>query len=436
MKYDTNKHTGCRLLLLAAIVAMSAVLVPAVAVAEERSEGDLKNRQAISRPSGEMIFINDEIYGLSRLADAADKYRPAVADPSCLKEVSFIVAGEVRSPGEYSLPAPISLLSALLAAGGPTASGSMRHVQVFHDGSLLGEYDLYGFINEGRIVDDFIFNGGEHIVVMPHGARVSVSGSVATPAVFELKPEEMNLGRLFDLCGGFARSRNTHRVEVVRIEAGSRNLAFSANVRSGLPDFRLQAGDRVNVYEVTGGRPLASVQLPDGSVRDFSLQRVSRISHLLKEVQPLLDNVASGYAELLREGRPDRKFEVVGILWLDLLQMMAAGDMSQDLILRPGDRLVFFERNFIEKKPVVGLEVSGQSPVFTDYRAGMKISDLLQAADVELPHQLGRARVNRRKLHGARLESIGIMINLSAARRGDELHNIELQPFDSMVIQP
>lgn len=440
MTYDSKKQTGSFLLRLALIIAMASIQSPGLLRAEERSafSSDIVEAAGES-PTSLPVQMADEFYGASRLARAAERYYPATADSNCVGEVSFIVAGEVRSPGEYSLPAPINLLSALLAAGGPTPAGSMRQVQVYHDGSLLGEFDLYGFFNEGRIVDDFIFNGGEHVVVMPHGARVSVSGSVAAPAVFELKPDELNLQQLFELCGGFAGKYEAYRIEVIRVAESRRNIAFSADVsaEARVPDFKLIDGDRVSVYENTGSRPgLAFVQFPDGSSRKVVLHKIMRLSHLLDDLQPLPDNISKSYAEILRVGRPDKKYEVIGISIEGLSKMIAAGDSSHDLVIRPGDRLVLFDRDFIEKKPVVGLEIRGQSPMFTDYRPGMKISDLLKTIEVELPGKQSRAKINRRRLSGARLESMGLQVNLSAARRGSKRHDVELQPFDVLVIQP
>ncbi len=436
---NSVKHVGSCLSVLLAFFFMTSVLLPGDLIAEEISMLSPDTALSAAEVAGVPVNMADELFGVTRLADAAEKYHPANADSERHGNVSFIVAGEVRNPGEYSLSAPINLLSALLAAGGPTPAGNMRQVQVFLDGNLLGEFDLYGFLHEGRIVDDFVFNGGEHVMVLPHGPRVCVSGHVTAPAIYELLPEEMNLQRLLQICGGFAGGRRSHRVEIIRIEGSSRNIVFSKDVRTGkkIPSFALQAGDRVNVYENVGNQPgIAFVQLPDGSSREFSLRRLTRVSQMLEELQPLPTHIALSYAELLREGRPDKKYEVIGISLEALSRMIELGDTSHDLILRPGDRLMLFDREFIEKKPVVGMALKGQMPIFTDFRPGMKISDLFQATDFELKGKPARASINRRSLSGVRLESTSLLVDLSAVRRGDCRHDIELQAFDILVIQP
>jgi protein involved in polysaccharide export with SLBB domain len=439
MKCSSQKQIESFLQRLAMVTALLAISSQGVAIAQEPPDCFGDGRSEISQSRETTLNMVEELYGASRLSEVADKYHLAGGDPNCPGNVSFIVAGEVRSPGEYNLQAPINLLNVILAAGGPTRAGSMRQIHVYLDGSLVGEFDLYDFFYEGQAVGDYILNGGEQVVVMPHGALVSVSGNVMSPAVFELKPEEENLQKLFDLCGGFAGDEDSYRIEVVRVIAAMRKTVFSAYMKKGkkIPSFKLEAGDRVSVFETPAGvEGRAWVQFPDSSMRAFSLNKIERVSHLLKELQPLSDKIATSYAELLREGRPDKKYEVVGISLSVLSQMIAAGDYSHDLILRPGDRLMLFDRDFIEKKPVVGIEISGQLPIFTDYKPGMKISDLLQIMDVELPGGSEYARMIRRSLHGVQLESASFQIELSAASRGSQRHNVLLQPFDVLVIQP
>jgi hypothetical protein len=244
---------------------------------------------------------------------------------------------------------------------------------------------------------------------------------------------------MMEYCGGFSGGEGIYRVEIVRVEDLKRDVVFSSDIKSDAkkPDFKLVAGDRVSVYKKVGKLPgMASVQFPDGSRREFSLGNFARLSHLLKELEPFAENVSQSYAELLRAGRSDKKYEVVGISIEALSSMFVAGDTSYDLVLRPGDSLMLFDREFIEKKPVVGLEIIGQTPVFTDYKTGMKISDLLRAIEVELPGRARNARINRRRLSGVKIESSSLLDDISAVRRGSRRHDVELQPFDVLMIQP
>ncbi|MBU1105498.1 MAG: SLBB domain-containing protein [Candidatus Riflebacteria bacterium] len=380
-----------------------------------------------------------EIYGLRQMAEAVHGYRRGKAsNKETGRQISFIIAGEVGSPGEYELRSPVNLLAAVLSAGGPSEDGSMRRVEVYQAGSLLGEFDLYSFLTEGRIADDFVFNGGEQIVVLPHGPRISVTGGVARSALFELKPEEMRLDRALALAG-MPEDAGVYRVEVVRVDGSKRYTVYSFDYQRGraIVPYRLESGDQIHVLKcekLLQARVYA--QLP-GQLRQALGYRLDlRITDLLRELDPLPGNVSLSYAEILREGRPDKKYEVISISIDVLLRQIAAGDFSNDLIIRPGDLLMLFDREFLEKKPVVGLEIKGQPLVFVNFKPGMKIWDLLKEGRVKLSRKRTKSTVYRRQLNGSQLDVVSLGVDVGAAQRKNERHNIELQPFDTLQIQP
>ncbi|EKD82826.1 MAG: Polysaccharide export protein, partial [uncultured bacterium] len=267
--------------------------------------------------------------------------------------------------------------------------------------------------------------------------RVSVSGSVNTPAAFELKAGEMELGKVLLLAGGFSSGSGSHRIEVVRISDSKRLTVFSAEVHSGadIPAFSLESGDRIYVSRISSGAEKVYMQLPGQPRRDIAYRPNIRVSDLIAALNPLPENVALNYAEVLREGRSDKKYDVIGISIDVLLQQIKAGDMSQDLIMRPGDRLMLFDREFLDKKPVVGLEIKGQPLMLIDFKPGMKISDLLECSNLMLPSGKLRANIHRRQLNGSRLDVVSLVVELNAVRRRNQRQDIELQPFDTLMIQ-
>ena len=97
---------------------------------------------------------------------------------------------------------------------------------------------------------------------------------------------------------------------------------------------------------------------------------------------------------------------------------------------------MLFDREFFNKKPVVGIELKGQTPYFTEFHAGMKLSDLLYAIPVDLPLRPAHAVIVRRNLRGSKLEMVSMTVDPAAARLGNRRYDIELQPFDLLVVQP
>src|SRR5207302_2247369 len=66
-----------------------------------------------------------------------------------LRMVRVYVVGDVVKPGAYEVSALSTPLSALLAAGGPTDSGSLRTVRHMRGNKLVEEVDLYNLLLKG-----------------------------------------------------------------------------------------------------------------------------------------------------------------------------------------------------------------------------------------------------------------------------------------------
>jgi protein involved in polysaccharide export with SLBB domain len=72
-----------------------------------------------------------------------------------LRTVRVYVVGDVQRPGAYDLLSLATPLTALYAAGGPTAAGSLRIMRHLRNDQPVGEIDLYDFLLHGvRPQDD------------------------------------------------------------------------------------------------------------------------------------------------------------------------------------------------------------------------------------------------------------------------------------------
>ena len=65
---------------------------------------------------------------------------------SRLRTFRVYVVGDVQRPGAYEISSLASPVSALYAAGGPTAIGSLRSVKHYRGKQLVGTVDLYDFL--------------------------------------------------------------------------------------------------------------------------------------------------------------------------------------------------------------------------------------------------------------------------------------------------
>ncbi len=135
-----------------------------------------------------------------------------------LRGVKVFVVGPAHKPGVYTLSSQSSLLSAVVAAGGPGPNGSMRRIGLKRDGALVSELDVYDFLVLGDKSKDVQLLPGDVVVFQPAGARVALTGAIDTAAIFELKGREEPLRELLRYAGGASVLSNPQRAQLERID--------------------------------------------------------------------------------------------------------------------------------------------------------------------------------------------------------------------------
>ncbi len=106
---------------------------------------------------------------------------------SRLRTIRIYVVGDVQRPGAVDISAQATPLYALYAAGGPTATGSLRTLRHMRGSTLVSEVDLYDFLLHGVHTTTDALEEGDTILVPAVGAQVGISGAVKRPAIYELK---------------------------------------------------------------------------------------------------------------------------------------------------------------------------------------------------------------------------------------------------------
>lgn len=177
---------------------------------------------------------------------------------SQLRTVRIYVVGDVQRPGAYDISSLSSPLSALYAAGGPTAIGSLRILRHYRGKVLIGEIDLYDFLLHGIRGGDDTLQAGDTLLVPPVGPQVAVSGAVKRPAIYELNGAT-NLGELLGDAGGVTVAAALGHITIERIDANQHRETVSLNLtsvsdpavaRSAIATFQVKDGDRIQVAPI------------------------------------------------------------------------------------------------------------------------------------------------------------------------------------------
>jgi polysaccharide biosynthesis/export protein len=209
--------------------------------------------------------LRDQLYnrlgavysGVRRGAGASTHFDISVAR---LRTNQIYITGEVSMPGGYLASPMASVLNALYQAGGPTANGSFREVQVLRSGNVIHRVDLYNFLLRGDNLDRVRMEPGDVIFVPPRGQHVSIRGEVTRPAIYEMRSGETFLD-LLAFAGGVRAPAHLRRARVERVVPAPLrttpgfdrvvlDVDLAEAIRSPQAAPRLESGDDVHVLAV------------------------------------------------------------------------------------------------------------------------------------------------------------------------------------------
>jgi len=137
-----------------------------------------------------------------------------------LRAIRILVSGEARQPGSYTVSSLSTLLNALFTCGGPSSSGSMRHIQLKRGDKIITDFDLYDLMLHGDKSHDVPLQPGDVLWIAPMGAQVAITGSVIHPAIYELRGR-VTLGKLLEMSGGLSPVAASRRAILQRINSHS-----------------------------------------------------------------------------------------------------------------------------------------------------------------------------------------------------------------------
>jgi protein involved in polysaccharide export with SLBB domain len=202
--------------------------------------------------------------------------------------IQIYVTGMAHQPGEYTVSALNTLVDAVFAVGGPSASGSMRHVQLKRAGKVLADFDLYALLVSGDKSGDVQLQPGDVLYIPVAGPQVALTGSVSEPSIYELRGEE-TIAQLLDTAGGRTVIASGARLSVDRIEDRERRRAFAvAADPAGLATL-LAGGDIVRVDPVISDyRDAVTLRGAVANPGRFQWHRGMRLSELMPERDALM----------------------------------------------------------------------------------------------------------------------------------------------------
>ncbi len=226
-----------------------------------------------------------------------------------LRTIQVFVLGDARQPGAYTVSSLSTLVNALFASGGPSATGTMRQIELRREGRTVSEFDLYDLMEKGDKSHDVRLLPGD-VIFIPHiGAQIAISGGVNQPGIYELKAET-TVGAALENAGGITSLADADRAVLERIESHSNReveeFALDAPGKARL----LKDGDLLRVFPLSP--KFANAVTLRGNVAEPGLypwKDGMRVSDLIRSRSFLITRDYWNQQNHLVEPGADRPFE-------------------------------------------------------------------------------------------------------------------------------
>jgi protein involved in polysaccharide export with SLBB domain len=381
--------------------------------------------------------LRDTEQGIQRLL--ARQFRDITVDVTLgkLRTVRVYVVGDVKNPGAYDISSLSTPLSAVIAAGGPTETGSYRTVRHIRGKKPVEEVDLYDLMLHGVTSAQGHIESGDSILVPTIGPQVTVTGSVRRPAIYELR-DERTLNQVLDLAGGVPVTGELNNVKVERIEAHARKEMLNVNLPDGGAAVVEEAFRRVEIHDgdvVTVAPILAytnqAVYLQGHVFRPgkYPYSKGLKVTDIVGSFNALLPEPADR-AEIVRLHPPDYTPRVIGFNLRDVLEKK-----SNAPELEPFDTIRVYGR-YENDAPRVSIYGEVTHPGEYPLAERMTAAQLVRmAGGFKRGAYIGSAELTSYDVvNGARVDLDHRTIPIGRAVAGEQDTDVLLKPGDVLTI--
>ncbi len=180
-----------------------------------------------------------------------------------LRPIRVYVTGFTPRPGAYTVSSLSTMVNAIMRAGGPTAAGSFRHIELRRAGKTISRLDLYDLLVRGDNAGDQVLQPDDIVHIGPVGTQVGLIGSVNKPGIFELLPGE-TVADVVRMAAGFSAVADRTRLSVESLDQRNDIRISTLELPAALTR-QPQGGDVLRVF--SGVEATLSVERQNKRVR-------------------------------------------------------------------------------------------------------------------------------------------------------------------------
>ena len=150
-----------------------------------------------------------------------------------VSSIQITVSGFAQKAGNYNLSSLSTFANAILAVGGPSASGSLRDIELRRSGQLFSTFDLYDLLLGGVGQNSIRLQAGDVIYFRPVGAQVAIYEGVKVPGIYEAKPTDKVID-VVNFAGGYSYNNRGTNVILEKISENKAINVFNYKLAAGV----------------------------------------------------------------------------------------------------------------------------------------------------------------------------------------------------------
>ena len=343
------------------------------------------------------------------------------------RSIKITIVGEVKTPGSYTISALSTLFNALYNSGGPSKNGSLRYIEIIRNNHIYKIVDFYTFLQKG-VMDGNVRLEDQDVIHIPvYRKRVSITGEVKRPAIYELKSDE-HLDDLISFAGGYTDLAYKGIAKIDEINALEREVKdVPANL---FGNFVPLNGDLVQIGRITN-RYTNRVVLEGAVYRPgvYELSAGFTLFNLLKTAQGLLPDAYTdrGY---IKRTLPDLTRSLISFKPAEVLTG------KTDIPLMREDSVMILNQQVFIPNQKITIEGYVRKPAIFNFRQGLKLADVIAMAggfeEEAADHHVEISRIIKNQSDSVANQLVTtFVVNLDDK---NSMPDVELQPMDYIYV--
>lgn len=354
-----------------------------------------------------------------------------------IRSIDVFVVGEVVQPGRYAVSSTSAALNALVQAGGPTKSGSLRNIKIIRNNKEVASVDLYEFLIDGKINNQKL-QSQDVILVPVIGKLAAIAGHPKRPGIYEWK-DSTTVYDLIMMAGGLKFTGFAGRLSLERVLENQKRVTRDFNIPTNFKDLsreqalktdlgsKVDDGDLVSIFSVLPEK-FGTVTLK-GHVRRpgaYEFKEGMKLSALIRSFDDLKPESYTSYVQIIRTTPPTDS----QIAMFTSLDEALKGNAAYNVELKDRDIIVVFSKAELRLRDKVSIFGKVNKPGEFAYFKGMTLKDLiLMAGNLTQDAYQASAEIARFKVENDQIKVDRLQVDLRAALSPAGANQAAINPF-------